>query len=243
MATGFAEVIEDAGYTVQPVTTPELIRTLPQARRPAGMPGVFCPSDRMARRITRQAIGSGLNVPEDLVVLGVGNNRMLCGAPPTLSSVALPLSRIGIEAVNVLEQLLEGKTGESRYLRPLNVVSRDSTRVIPVSDPAVRAAIGYMRDNLAAAIGVPDIAHASGTHVRVLQRRFKKTLGRTISKELLRLRMARAQELLRSTNQPVKAIAIDTGYRYLQSFLRAFREHTGTTPTLLRKAARQASQG
>lgn len=65
-----------------------------------------------------------------------------------------------------------------------------------------------------------------------------RTLMRNLDKEGVRfktlandVRFERAKQLLRSTSQSTKAIAFAVGYRESSSFVRAFKSHTGLTPS------------
>lgn len=73
-----------------------------------------------------------------------------------------------------------------------------------------------------------------------LRRHINGGLGhRNFNEFLNRFRVQEACELLVSQpGLPVVRIALDLGYRSLGSFNRAFREHTGTTPTGFRAQAR-----
>ncbi|MFW5829241.1 MAG: helix-turn-helix domain-containing protein [Planctomycetota bacterium] len=77
--------------------------------------------------------------------------------------------------------------------------------------------------------------HCSSRH---LTRLFRDLMGRTPQDYLLEQRLARAGELLRATDLPIKAIADQVGFRDVSYFVRRFRLAHGQTPgTYRRKGA------
>lgn len=64
---------------------------------------------------------------------------------------------------------------------------------------------------------------------------FKNTYKSTFSEYLIRIRMEKAGELLRGTEEKVRDIAVLTGYRDANYFVRAFKRWYGMTPEEYRK--------
>ncbi|MGI5217009.1 helix-turn-helix domain-containing protein [Nocardia sp. CA-290969] len=71
--------------------------------------------------------------------------------------------------------------------------------------------------------------------------RFQAATGLTPGRYLTTLRVERAQRFLAEQNTPVAAVARQLGYRSETAFGRAFRRHTGRTPSEWRRAARMSS--
>jgi AraC-like DNA-binding protein len=71
-------------------------------------------------------------------------------------------------------------------------------------------------------------AHASRAH---FIRSFKQAFGETPHQHLLRRRIERAKELLRSTGLSVTEVSITVGFRSLGSFSTAFRALVGQSPS------------
>jgi len=91
-------------------------------------------------------------------------------------------------------------------------------------------AVRFMRRNACRPIRVTDVV----AHVRIprttLQIRVKNVIGCTIHQEIKRVQIARARELLSSTNTPIKRVARESGFANVQYFSRAFHQATGETP-------------
>jgi AraC family transcriptional regulator of adaptative response / methylphosphotriester-DNA alkyltransferase methyltransferase len=77
------------------------------------------------------------------------------------------------------------------------------------------------------------VARSIATSRRQLQRVFGEQQT-SFRRELQRVRMARAAELLRDGAVPVSAVARAVGYRQPAQFSKAFRRHHGRPPSQMR---------
>ena len=82
-------------------------------------------------------------------------------------------------------------------------------------------------------ISLAAVARSIATSRRQLQRVFGER-HTSFRRELQRVRMARAAELLREEAMPVGAVARAVGYRQPAQFSKAFRRHHGRPPSELR---------
>jgi AraC-like DNA-binding protein len=71
-----------------------------------------------------------------------------------------------------------------------------------------------------------------------LMRRFRESTGTTVGGFVARARLIAASELLRTGDQNVAAVAVESGYRSESAFSRAFRDATGMTPARFRRSVR-----
>jgi len=86
-------------------------------------------------------------------------------------------------------------------------------------------------------LSLASVARSIATSQRQLQRVFSDR-NTSFRRELQRVRMSRAAELLREDGLPVAAVARAVGYRQPAQFSKAFRRHHGHPPSELRGAAR-----
>jgi AraC-like DNA-binding protein len=68
---------------------------------------------------------------------------------------------------------------------------------------------------------------------------FSRTFGRTAMEYVKEVRLRKAAELLASTRQPIKAIAIDVGYQSRSHFTHAFKGVHGLHPSAYREQRSQ----
>jgi transcriptional regulator GlxA family with amidase domain len=80
-------------------------------------------------------------------------------------------------------------------------------------------------------LDVPGLAREAYASTAHFARSFKRAFGETPHRYLQRRRIERAKDLLRATELPVTAVALDVGFANLSSFSRAFRELTGEAPS------------
>jgi LacI family transcriptional regulator len=208
------------------------LRTLP---RPCA---VFACTDDLCRQLAEACKSAGIKVPEEVALLGVDNDALICEfASPPLSSIVLNAEKSGYDAAAVLHRMMRGEAvGEITIPIPApRVVTRQSTDVIAVTDRAVANALSHIREHYRKGVSVIDIARAAGVSRRVLEIRFRNVMNRSIYEEVLRLRMNQACLLLTETNLSVAQIAEALNYDETKYFSRAFRQVTGNSPLAYRK--------
>lgn len=217
---------------------PRLSAWLSALSRPTGL--MAC-RDLLALEIVQAVRDLGLRIPEDIAIIGVDNDDLLCElADPPLSSIAVPWEQIGYHMGERLDRLLHGKP-MSRTLPligPGAVIARRSSDTYAVTDAAVARAGVFLREHAEGRIGVADIARAAGVSRRSLERRFRRTLGRSPLAELRRLRLELARALLRDPAHTLAYIAARTGFGSSQRLSTVFRKQTGETPGAYRASFR-----
>jgi LacI family transcriptional regulator len=180
-------------------------------------------------------------VPEDVALVGVDNDDMICEtADPPLSSVSVPWERIGYYMAARLDRLMNGRPALRRLpiAGPGPLVVRRSSDVYAVEDEAVVRACCYIRDSISRPIGVEDAARAAAVSRRGLERRFRRTLGRSPLDEIRRVRLDLAKRLLRDTSLTLAAIATRSGFSSSSRFSAVFSIVAGQTPGRYRASFR-----
>jgi LacI family transcriptional regulator len=211
------------------------IRELP---KPAGL--MAC-NDSRGRQVLDACRAAGVGVPDEVGVLGVDNDEMLCdlSAPP-LSSVVPNTERIGVEAAALLDQMMAGQKAWPRTLlvEPKTVVARQSTEVLAVEDRPIAAAARFIREHACEGIDVSDVVEAVALSRSTLERRFAKALGRSPKEEILRVRLNSAKQLLSDTSSSLEFIAEKIGLEHTEYLSRIFKKKTGMTPSQFRARTR-----
>jgi LacI family transcriptional regulator len=190
----------------------------------------------------RQAIDAcrraGIAVPDEVAVLGVDDDDVLCGlASPPLSSVMPDAIGAGRRAAEMLERLMRGEPLERSewLLPPLGIAVRQSTDVLAIEDPLVVAAVRHIRDHACEGINVADVARVLTTSRRVLENRFTKRVGHTPHEEIARVQFRRVEQLLLETDLPLATIAMRAGFRHTEYMTVAFTKRHGMPPSRWRK--------
>lgn len=209
---------------------PEVGEWLKKLPRPVG---IFCGSNKLAGGIITMANAVGLEVPDDIAVLGSGNNVLLCEtAPIPLSVVDLGPERVGAESICLLDRLIRGMPPPSSpiVIPPAGVFERESTNVLAVPEPVVARAIRYIWDHLDLPVSVDHIAQQVGVSRSALDHAFQRCLGRSVNAERLRKRLEHCTELLRATDLPVEDVARAVGFASRSYLSRAFKNQFGVSP-------------
>ncbi len=217
-----------------------LSRWLAGLPRPAGVLACY---DIRGQHVLEACQQAGLNVPDEIAVIGIHNDELVCDlCHPPLTSVIPDARRAGYEAAALLERMMSGETVPARITRvpPLGIACRQSTDVVAVSDPRVAAAVRYMRERAHTGIDISDVLRAVPMARTLLERRFKTLLGRTPHEHLRTVRLDRVRSLLATTDLSMGAIAEKTGFAYQEYLSVMFRRETGMTPKAYRRQHRTA---
>jgi LacI family transcriptional regulator len=203
--------------------------------------GVYLTLDSHAQSLLQELWQAGRSVPEEIAVIGSGNDTLICESiRPQLTSVEIGAERVGYEAACLLERLLAGEKPPDGpiLIEPMGVVERASTDILAFEDPMLTRALAYLRQHACQNISVPDILRQVPVTRRWLERRFREVLGTTPNKEINRVRLQRARDLLARTDLPLVRIAEICGYGHARSFGDAFKAATGQPPGAFRTSAR-----
>lgn len=193
----------------------------------------FCAYDPLGHHLLEAARAHGIQVPEQLAVLGVDNDEVLCAlADPPLSSIQPDAEGAGYAAATLLAERMDGAPAKARgrLLLPTGIIERASTDGAAVADPGLRAALALAQAHACDGIGVSALARAAGLSRQVLDRRCRQVLGRSIKEELDRLRLRRIRELLAETDLTVAEIAARTGFVHAEYLGVFWRRSMGVAP-------------
>lgn len=211
-------------------------------RLPRGL-GILAAMDQRGRNVIEACREAGVRIPDDVMVLGVDNDPLLCElCEPSLSSIALDAYRAGYEAARVLHAQMRGEElpdGTRILVQPTHVSRRQSTSSGFDQDVVVASARRFIYERMSdRTLQMSDIAAHCGVSRRLLETRFAQAVGRTLLQELTAIRMERARTLLRETSETVTDISAACGFNEANYFTKTFRLHHGRSPQVYRAAAR-----
>ncbi|MBA4189248.1 MAG: XylR family transcriptional regulator [Planctomycetaceae bacterium] len=212
------------------------VSTLP---RPVGL--MAC-NDIRGQQVLNTCREAGIAVPDEVAVVGVDNDEILCDlAAPPLSSVAPNTRRIGYEAAELLTRIMAGEPAptEPILIEPLGVVTRQSSDVLAVGDRDVAAAVRYIREHACKGIMVDDVLAVVPVSRSILERRFTQILGHSPKEEISRVRLRRIKQLLAETDLSLAQVATMTGFQHPEYLNVMFKSKTGQTPGEYRTATRR----
>ena len=191
-----------------------------------------------ARQLAEICHFAGVRIPDDVAILAGDTDELLCEvSTPPLSSVSVACERLGHEAAAMLHRMMAGEDPpkEPVLIAPHGVVSRQSTDVLAIDDPAVVRALRYIRTHAHHGIVVEDILREVPISRRSLEIQFRSYLGRSPAEEIRRVRLERGRQLLGRRELSITEIALACGFSNATRFGVAFRKSFGTTPRAFRK--------
>ena len=150
---------------------------------------ILAANDQLAARVIESARASGRDVPEDLAVMGVDNDDLVCeSCEVAITSVDTVGHRVGEAAGELLHRLLRGELPpEGDTLVPVKaIVSRRSTEAVPIDDAQLKYAMELIRIHACDPMNVDGLVQRSGIPRRTLEKRFRLLLGRSPHDEIHR---------------------------------------------------------
>lgn len=202
--------------------------------------GVFAGYDISGQQMLDACRNRGVAVPEEVAVLGVDDDELLCEvAYPPLSSVVPNSRQAGYQAAALLADMMQGGASRPIEVRvpPLGITARQSTDILAVSDRLVVQALRFIRAHACDPIAVSDVVRAAGVSRRVLEQRFGRALDRSPHAEIVTTRINRVKQLLLETDLSLEAIAGRVGFEHAEYLSVMFKRETGEAPGRFRRQA------
>jgi len=245
---GFCERVKEASFETSVYVQPksrsnrswereqsfvvDWLRLLP---KPAAL--MVCNDDRGQYVIEACKI-AGLHVPEELAIIGVDNDELICDlTDPPLSSVLMNTEMAGYEAAELMEKLMAGEemAGKVIIVEPTHVVTRKSTDILAIEDREVAEAVRFIRRNAKRSLQVNEVAEAAALSRRVLEKRFRAILHCSVHEEIKRVRINLLTEMLTQTDMSISEITTEMGFPGPEHVARYFRKVKGMSLIDFRK--------
>ena len=213
---------------------------LPDARRRAllgrwikALPkpcGVFAVHDPVAEDVLQLASANGITVPDELAVIGVDDDPVICErTSPSLTSIGLDFEQGGFLCAQLLDERIKNPNFTEARLGygVTSVVRRLSTRRFRTSDRRVSAAITFIRRTACDGVTVPMVAAVMGLKRRMAEIVFRRETGHSIHDEIRDVRLERVESLLRNPRQQISALVELCGWKSAAALRIAFRTKHG----------------
>ncbi len=181
--------------------------------QPAAILGATC-------RLPVFIAASTLGVLKSRVIEGIQRMSGLLAAPPDTAALA------SAAACAVMQEVI--------LTIAAHIAHAPSHERAPKARDAVARAAGLIDDHLDAPLSARAIAARVDLSPNWLARAFRERFGTTMSRYLTTRRIALAQELLVSTDLPMRRIADRVGFHDAQHFNKQFHRVAGCSPTAFR---------
>ncbi len=248
----FAQILNDAGYKVHVYKKPKdrkynswdneqsyMTEWLKELPKPVGI--LACNDDR-GQHVLEACKSADLHVPEEVAVLGVDNDSIICSiSDPPLSSIALNVEPAGYAAADLLNKLMDGEPmqGQEIIVTATHVVKRQSTDVLSINDSNLVNAIRFIKQNAKNKISVNDVVAQTYISRRSLEEKFKKNLYRTINEEIKRVRVEQITQVLIESSLSISEITSLFNFTDAEHISRYFKQEKGMGLREFRKLHRK----
>lgn len=195
---------------------------------------VFCASDLKAWQLLSVCRSLGRRIPDDLAILGVDDDPILCSfTSPALSSINPNAFAVGQRATALLDLMLKGKHPRPfTNILPQGITVRASTEIYPLDPPWLSDALIFIHRNIASNLTAADVYNHLGLSHTTVDAGFRKTLGTSVQREIAKTRLDEARRLLEANDLPLSEIARRAGFASAAYFTRTYSAAFGITPSL-----------
>ena len=204
---------------------------------------VFAAYDQLGRLIIDSSHKLGFMVPEEIAVIGVDNDPLICElCSPPLTSIIPDTHTTGYLAAAILESLMKGRKNIkiTNLIAPSGVKKRRSTDSLAIDDPFISKALHYIYEHATTGtFNIKEILAFVPMTRRVFEKKFYETVGRTPYKESQRIRVNRIKELLGETDLGLLEISEKIGFEHVSYMSYLFKRETGTSPIAYRQMVKK----
>ena len=202
-----------------------------------GSTGVYTFHDIRGRLLVDYCADLGVKIPEEVGVLGRFNtlNARLC--TPELSSIVVPTTKMGVQAMQLLINLIEGREIEDLHPRPKaqEIRVRQSTVGEKNPDMIVLQARSIIRENACSGLTVDELVQSLPLARSTFEKRYRAMTGASPAQHIREIRVETARQLLLTTQRTIDEIAFSVGFTDARPFVVFFSRETGETPGEFRK--------
>ena len=206
--------------------------------------GLMACNDTRGQHLLDACQREDLAVPEEAAVVGVDDDAVLCNlCHPPLSSIVPNAERVGYEAAALLDRMMQGEKPptEPVLIPPLGVTTRQSSDVLAIDDPIIAAAVRFIRERACQGSSMKDLLRHVPLSRSLLERRFRRYLGRSPQAEIRAVQLKRVKQLLTESDLSLDQIAPLAGYTHPEYMSVVFKRETGQTPGQYRTLSNTAA--
>ncbi|AHF15778.1 AraC family transcriptional regulator [Niabella soli] len=200
---------------------------------------LFACDDHFALQVSLACKLNNIAVPNELALLGVDNDDLICNlSDPPISSIALDVEWGGYETGRVLHQLVtkERTLPHNIIINPVRFELRKSTEKYNVANEHIREVLQYIEASFTTPIPIATLTRRVPLSRRNLETKFKNEMGVSLYQFILRRRIEYFADLLFARpGVPLLDLAIQSGFNDARNLSRIFKKAKGYTPTAYQK--------
>ena len=187
--------------------------------------GILASCDDRAYEIIDVCREIGIRIPQEIGILGVNNDPILCeNSDPKISSIQPDFKREGYLAARAIDRM-----PKERIIRVgvKQVVHRESTYPMSNSGKLVQKALAYIEKNATRKTSTLDVAAHLHVSRSLLDLRFRELQGESVHDAIQSRRLGEVKRRLLSTRDSIEKISADCGWDNINSLKNLFHKATG----------------
>jgi len=196
-----------------------------------------CDDNHITEACQRAEGGGSLRIPDDIAVLGVDNDETICRlSAPNLSSLNQNIEQGGYDVARLIDRIIRDPEAEREDVMvwPTHIVTRQSTDIYANNNPHIAEVLKYIHENISQKISVDDLVSLVPLSRRLLETRFKRSMGTSIYDYIIQVRIEKMTQLL-SEGMSVSEAAVELGFSDIKNVSRSFKQLKGITPSEYRQ--------
>jgi LacI family transcriptional regulator len=193
---------------------------------------LFACDDNFALHIAEVCRMRNIDIPNDIALLGVDNDELICMlSDPPISSVVLDVEKGGYDTAKLLHKLIDNKLEKpfNIIINPIRIEARRSTERYVISNKYIKVIVQFITKNYSAKISIKELLELVPLSRRILEVKFKEEVGMSIYQFILSCRIDQLAYLLDTTNRNINDIAFQSGFQDVKNLSRIFKKFKGCT--------------
>ncbi len=231
-----SEILDDMQWSRCHIELNDWLLSLP---KPIAM---FTSDDNLALQVSEMCKVNGIDIPNELSLLGVDNDELICNLSyPSISSIVTDDEKGGYLTGKRLHMSILNKdnTPFNIIIEPIRIELRNSTEKYNISNKYITDVINYIEKNIVSNISIDDLTKIVPLSRRNLEMKFKEVMGTSIYQFILNMKVDYISNELLTTEKCLMDIAIEAGFNDVRNAYRIFKKNTGYTPMNYRKKFHQ----
>jgi len=194
---------------------------------------LFCCDDAHALFISETCRMNNIHIPEEIALLGVDNDELMCNiSDPPISSIELEVERGGYSIGRLIHQQIK-KEHEGTFnivINPIRIELRQSTEKHNIKDPYILEVVKYIDSHYSSDLTIESLLANIPLSRRNFEVKFKNAMNTSIYQYILNCRCNHLADLLLTTDRPLADLAIEVGFKDYNNISRVFKKYKGCSP-------------
>ena len=194
---------------------------------------MFCCDDSHALFISETCKISNIHIPEEISLLGVDNDDLICNiSDPPIFSIELEVERGGYSIGRLIHQQIK-KEHEGTFnivINPIRIELRQSTEKHNIKDPYILEVVKYIESHYNSDLTIESLLAQIPLSRRNFEVKFKNAMHTSIYQYILNCRVNHLADLLLTTDRSLADIATEAGFKDYNNISRIFKKFKGCSP-------------